>query len=63
MAPGDAYVLHPVVLETCLLSAMPLIADGGAVGGGLWLPSSLARLSLYRGLPSRLWCHARLSGR
>jgi aryl carrier-like protein len=58
-APGDdPYVLHPVVLETCLLSAMPLIADRG----GLWLPSSLARLSLYRGLPPRLWCHARLAG-
>jgi acyl transferase domain-containing protein/aryl carrier-like protein len=53
-ADGDLYGLHPVVLETCFLSAMPLACDAG-----LWLPSGLARLTHYRELPRRLWCHAR----
>jgi hypothetical protein len=50
----DPYVLDPVVLETCFLSAMPLVSDSG-----LWLPSGLERLTCYRELPRRLWCHAR----
>jgi hypothetical protein len=54
VAAGDPHVLHPVVLETCFLSAMPLVCDTG-----LWLPSGLARLTCYRELPGRLWCHGR----
>ncbi|MFF9765937.1 type I polyketide synthase [Streptomyces sp. NPDC014636] len=53
-ADGDAYVLHPVVLETCLLTALPLVG-----GAGLWLPSGLSRLTRHRELPRRLWCHVR----
>ena len=53
-ADDDQYVLHPVVLETCFLSAMPLVSDAG-----LWLPSSLSRLTCHRELPGRLWCHVR----
>ncbi|SNR59763.1 type I polyketide synthase [Actinomadura mexicana] len=53
-ADADRYLQHPVVLETCFLSAMPLTSDTG-----LWLPAAIARLSFHRALPPRLWCHAR----
>lgn len=55
-ADNDQYLLHPVVLETCFLTALPLVADADA---GLWLPSGLSRLTCHRELPRRLWCHAR----
>ncbi|WP_251095852.1 beta-ketoacyl synthase N-terminal-like domain-containing protein [Streptomyces sp. Caat 7-52] len=53
-AEGDPYVLHPVVLEACLLTALPLVTDTG-----LWLPAGLSRLTCHRELPRRLWCHVR----
>ncbi|MGY4737546.1 type I polyketide synthase [Streptomyces sp. ATMOS53] len=63
-ADGDQYVVHPVVLETCFLTALPLVADANAnadadADAGLWLPSGLSRLTRHRALPRRLWCHVR----
>ncbi|GAA3151661.1 type I polyketide synthase [Streptomyces echinatus] len=59
-ADGDRHVLHPVVLEACFLTALPLVAgDGDGDGDVLWLPSGLTRLTCHRELPRRLWCHVR----
>jgi acyl transferase domain-containing protein len=59
---GDQYVLHPLVLEACFRTALPLV-NGTAVDADakadLWLPSSLARLTRHCELPQRLWCHVR----
>jgi acyl transferase domain-containing protein len=68
---ADRYLLHPVLLDLCFLTALPLVADGAraadansadgnrSADGTLWLPAALSRLSRHRELPQRLWCHVR----
>ncbi|MFD9460114.1 type I polyketide synthase [Streptomyces sp. NPDC060027] len=59
---SEPYLLHPVVLEACFLTALPLVADAGTgtgTGTVLWLPSGLSRLTRHRDLPPRIWCHVR----
>ena len=57
---GDQYVLHPLVLEACFLTALPLVASTDAdADNALWLPSNISRLTRHRELPQRLWCHVR----
>ncbi|MBV9447173.1 MAG: SDR family NAD(P)-dependent oxidoreductase [Streptosporangiaceae bacterium] len=60
-AAGDAgaYVLHPVTLDACFHVAAAFL-DGGET---LWLPAGLGRITVYRQLPQRVWCHARAHGR
>ncbi|MDQ0585320.1 type I polyketide synthase [Streptomyces rishiriensis] len=55
---GEPYLIHPVVLETCFLTALPLVADADT-GTAVWLPAGLSRLTRHRDLPPRMWCHVR----
>jgi acyl transferase domain-containing protein len=53
---GDAYLLHPVVLDSCFHLAAVFFPGSD---GQLLLPTGLERISVYDRLPGRVWCHAR----
>ena len=48
------YLVHPVILESCFLTALALVAEAGPR-----MPTGLSRLTRHRELPPRLWCHVR----
>ncbi|MGW0537776.1 type I polyketide synthase [Streptomyces sp. NPDC003032] len=56
---ADHHLLHPLVLDACLLAAATLT---GETDGQLRLPTAVAHLHVYDRLPSRVWCHARRHG-
>jgi NAD(P)-dependent dehydrogenase (short-subunit alcohol dehydrogenase family) len=56
-ADGDAYLLHPVVLEACFHAVSAFVNEKDD-DDHLWLPSAVDRISVYDRLPAHVWCHA-----
>ncbi|MFI1358247.1 type I polyketide synthase [Streptomyces sp. NPDC020898] len=52
---GDAYQLHPVVLDACFHVAAAFLKGDGE----LLLPVAVDRISVHSKLPSHVWSHAR----
>ncbi|MGA5704455.1 type I polyketide synthase [Peterkaempfera bronchialis] len=52
---GDAYLLHPVVLDACFQTVGALAGQDDRA----WVPVGLDRLTVHGRLPGRVWCHVR----
>jgi myxalamid-type polyketide synthase MxaB len=59
MLDTEQYVIPPMLLDACLLSAAKLTGDNA---GGKFLPVTIGEVNLHRPLPRRFWCEARRVG-
>ncbi|MET8062824.1 type I polyketide synthase [Micromonospora sp. NPDC005686] len=53
-ADDGRHLVHPVILESCFLTALTLVTEPSPR-----VPSRLSRLTRHRELPQRVWCHVR----
>ena len=60
----DRYHLHPVLLDasfqSLIAAALGKEADRQALGGNLYLPVQIRRVTFFRAAGSRVWCHAQV---
>ncbi|SIO27592.1 Acyl transferase domain-containing protein [Singulisphaera sp. GP187] len=61
LEPEEAtHLVHPALLDACLQVVIPADGDFNQRDGGLYLPSSIQQVQLFRRPGRQVWAHARL---